>query len=127
QAPAPSRPSHTSLQKHQVGKSLPEPGQACLRVRSPQYLLGRLDGHLQGGAYPLLVVDYQDPFLHTPRVSIGASSTRTGTAGRFTRNVVPRPGALLTSMCPPCSWTIWCAIVKPRPVPSCSWLSCLVV
>src|SRR5207249_2842721 len=117
QESGPVRPREDHIQKHQVGKLLPEPGKTFLCVCGAQDLVRRLQGHLQGGADPRLVVDYQDPLLHTPRVSNGASSTRAVTAGRFTRNVVPRPCSLLTSMSPPCSWTIWCTIVRPRPVP----------
>ena len=52
-------------------------------------------------------------------VGAGASETTEGgeicvsAIGKFTKNVVPRPFTLWTSICPWCSWIIWWAMANP--------------
>jgi hypothetical protein len=51
------------------------------------------------------------------KVHVTLLLTRTACTGRRTMKVAPLPGSLITSISPPCWWTICWLVASPRPVP----------
>src|SRR5207247_944660 len=77
-------------------------GQADAVALPPEHLGQQLAG------YPVVVGDEQ---------RLGRAHAPSSAGGSDTRKVVPRPSALSTSMCPPCSRTTSAVIQSPRPTP----------
>src|SRR4029079_2305413 len=106
---------HVDVEQHQVGRRLVEELQRLLAVRclADDLAPHRADDGLHEKPYVRLVVGQQhaDLALLAHGLAPGA-----GPSGAVTVNRVPCPGALSTSMCPPCASTIFLTMARPRPV-----------
>src|SRR5262249_53836156 len=89
--------------------------------------LGLGDAHAvlaaAGGAHAVaLAGEHFDEQIARDRIVVGdeeggARHHARSPTGRSTRNVLPWPGSLVTSMRPWCSRTIWAEMKRPRPLP----------